>query len=704
MYLINPVRDRTRCSVAPQKDHNLRRIHRHIVRLLLTISIAVGLLGATFQPASAASYTLGGTPSEGNLEITVSDIFQAGTGSGQIGIRRYSGSSWVNQYYSQDAKGSRLQYDGGSYTVGYYATGTPATTESNTLSGNTVTTVWTAGDTRLTQVITYVDGQEYYRLDWTIENISSAPITDLRFFHGGDTYLLGGDNGSGFWDAANNTIGVEKPDGGGNLQRMSLQAITEPYAYESRYYSDVRASVNAGALTNAVDPNVATDNGYALEWRNASLPAGESWTITAYEKFVSTAIGAVTVSGPTAADCEVGTSCDLIFNVTNPTTAGVDVSLISTVDLGGWTATITSPTSPVTIPAASTESVTVQVTPPAGSAGDTAMVTLTANDGSADSSDTSAVTAIAPTYPTVVLGANTTPSNGAVLTASPAQITIEFNIDVLGDGSAAAANNTGNYMLFERGDNDTFDTVDCAGGILADDIPIAINSAIYDNNGGAGPFIATLQFNNGADLPDGTYRIHVCGTTSVETSAGAVLNDGLNDTAISFSVTGALPQTGFAPHQVTQPATQPSTMSPVGSGDMRLAIPSLGVDTRIVGVPQDWNITWLGDAVGWLPGTAFPTYEGNTALTGHVYTADGMPGPFVNLNRLSWGDTLTISADGLQYTYEVRANYLVRPDNMRPVEHKDLDWVTLITCQGYNQQANDYIYRRVVQAVLISID
>ena len=261
-----------------------------------------------------------------------------------------------------------------------------------------------------------------------------------------------------------------------------------------------------------------------------------------------------------------------------------------------------------------------------------------------------------------------------------------------------------NYMLFESGTDGVFNTVDCDGGIQADDLPFVINSASYSNNAGAGPFIATLGINGGAALPVGNYRFHVCGTTSIETASGATLNDGLRDTIIDFTVNDTLPATGFAPGRVTQLAAQPSKMTSAGSSALVLEIPSLGVETNIVGVPQDWDVSWLGNAAGWLPGTAYPTHEGNTALTGHVINAAGLPGPFINLHRLAWGDNLTISYGGLEYTYEVRANYLVRPSDVRPLRHKDQDWVTLITCQGYNEQMADYLYRRVVQAVLISID
>ena len=62
--------------------------------------------------------------------------------------------------------------------------------------------------------------------------------------------------------------------------------------------------------------------------------------------------------------------------------------------------------------------------------------------------------------------------------------------------------------------------------------------------------------------------------------------------------------------------------------NMWLEIPSLGVKQPIVGVPgPKWDVTWLGSNIGYLQGTAFPTWNGNSVLTGHATNANGKPGP-----------------------------------------------------------------------------
>ena len=83
--------------------------------------------------------------------------------------------------------------------------------------------------------------------------------------------------------------------------------------------------------------------------------------------------------------------------------------------------------------------------------------------------------------------------------------------------------------------------------------------------------------------------------------------------------------------------------------DLMLEIPSQGVNISIVGVPKrngTWNVAWLENPAGWLEGSAFPSWNGNSVLTSHVYLSDGLPGPFVNLNKLKFGDKIIVHAYG----------------------------------------------------------
>jgi hypothetical protein len=36
-------------------------------------------------------------------------------------------------------------------------------------------------------------------------------------------------------------------------------------------------------------------------------------------------------------------------------------------------------------------------------------------------------------------------------------------------------------------------------------------------------------------------------------------------------------------------------------------------------------------------------------------------------------------------------------------KHEEKDWVTLLTCEGYNPLSGDYLSRRMVRAVLVEV-
>ncbi len=169
----------------------------------------------------------------------------------------------------------------------------------------------------------------------------------------------------------------------------------------------------------------------------------------------------------------------------------------------------------------------------------------------------------------------------------------------------------------------------------------------------------------------------------------------------------ALPSTGFPRGLVTALPKQPAAKAYTETA-MMLSIPSLSVDMPIVGVPQSgdgWDVAWLGNNAGWLNGSAFPTWAGNTVITGHVWDASNNPGPFVNLKDLRYGDQVQIEAWGLTHTYEVRESKLLLPNRVDTVmQHEEYDWLTLVTCEDYQFLWKNYSFRRIVRAVLVSVE
>jgi LPXTG-site transpeptidase (sortase) family protein len=215
------------------------------------------------------------------------------------------------------------------------------------------------------------------------------------------------------------------------------------------------------------------------------------------------------------------------------------------------------------------------------------------------------------------------------------------------------------------------------------------------------------MLNGGIPLPIGEYRLLVCGTTSIVDQAGNPLNSGADSSYTFRLFAAAAPATGFAPGRVTILPDQPASLAYADIGSLWIEIPSLGVRNTIVGVPvgeQAWDVTWLYDQVGWLEGTAYPTWDGNSVLTAHAYTADGLSGPFAGLSSLAYDSNIIVHMDGMEYVYEVRSNRLVTAGNTAYLaRHEDYSWLTLVTCQQYDEQTGSYRYRRVVRAVLVSV-
>jgi LPXTG-site transpeptidase (sortase) family protein len=169
----------------------------------------------------------------------------------------------------------------------------------------------------------------------------------------------------------------------------------------------------------------------------------------------------------------------------------------------------------------------------------------------------------------------------------------------------------------------------------------------------------------------------------------------------------ALPSTGFAPNKITTLPEQTAEQAYTDLGDFWLEVPSLGIKMPIVGVPkaaETWNVDWLWNQAGWLEGSAFPTWQGNSVLTGHVYLPNGLPGPFVALNKLRWGDKVIVHAFGQRHIYEVRANRVVLPGDVSVLKHEEQAWLSLVTCKGYNAMEDVYRYRIAIQAVLMNVE
>ena len=195
-------------------------------------------------------------------------------------------------------------------------------------------------------------------------------------------------------------------------------------------------------------------------------------------------------------------------------------------------------------------------------------------------------------------------------------------------------------------------------------------------------------------------------TTSAATDNLLNNNDSATITlALGPTSSLTLPSTGFAPNVVTSLAEQPEELK-YSATNVLLEIPSLGVKVPIVGVPfkdGGWDVSWLANQAGWLEGSAFPSWDGNSVLTGHVFSANGLPGPFADLGRLKYGDKVIVHVNGQKHIFEIRSSAVVSPNDASAFKHEESSWLTLITCKEYDQKTNTYRKRVIVRAVLLEV-
>lgn len=149
----------------------------------------------------------------------------------------------------------------------------------------TITTLLQVGDTGLEveQKVSYVNGQDYFRIGWEIRNQSTATVT-FDFFHAADLYFADSDQGYGYYDPGSGGVG------GADINRswyMMFVPAQPPTAYQEGPYSTIWGNIGycfdsqcqlGPGLGNTVLPDEYLDNGVGLQWHR-SLGPGESTTL-----------------------------------------------------------------------------------------------------------------------------------------------------------------------------------------------------------------------------------------------------------------------------------------------------------------------------------------------------------------------------------------------------------------------------------------
>jgi LPXTG-site transpeptidase (sortase) family protein len=140
-----------------------------------------------------------------------------------------------------------------------------------------------------------------------------------------------------------------------------------------------------------------------------------------------------------------------------------------------------------------------------------------------------------------------------------------------------------------------------------------------------------------------------------------------------------------------------------GSAPASITIPALNISASIKEFPlsgHTWKIGQWDKDIGHLEGTAWLGESGNIVFAGHSRMPDFSDGIFAQLDKLTVGDTITVSDGNQEWHYVVTTVTTVDYKDVSVVYPTATDQITLITCDvgSYNSQDQKYARRVVVVA------
>jgi pimeloyl-ACP methyl ester carboxylesterase len=264
------------------------------------------------KDGSAEQVLKGGKEPKGSdtpLDVTIpgSPISVVARPSGSYGVYRNS----IKQFYGGYAEGVYLWVRSASGSTAVWGPEqVPAgrnpnryTQTSHTLAGTgtvanpwVVTTLLGVGNTglQITQRVTYVNGQNYIRNDWSMCNSGATPYANMHLFHAADLYTNGDDRGYGYYDPESGAIGGYTQD------RTQFQIFIpingRANHYEENGYATIWQDIGdtAGPGTGFRDiyfpppaPANYFDNGAGLEWTIDELGGGSCTSRADFLSFTS---------------------------------------------------------------------------------------------------------------------------------------------------------------------------------------------------------------------------------------------------------------------------------------------------------------------------------------------------------------------------------------------------------------------------------
>lgn len=201
------------------------------------------------------------------------------------------------EFYSDDACATLVNIGGTLHGPRDIAAGPSAdveympVTQTETGSGTSsdpwrIETVVGLGDTglELTQVDTYVEGQDRYRTSITLENTGTQPVVG-NLYRAGDCYLAGSDDGFGSVDEERGSVACTEAEGG--ERTITFLPLTAGSSYMEARYNHVWDVVEAGnPFPDTCICDDFEDNGAGISWP-FDLAAGEAQVYDSVLSFTS---------------------------------------------------------------------------------------------------------------------------------------------------------------------------------------------------------------------------------------------------------------------------------------------------------------------------------------------------------------------------------------------------------------------------------
>ncbi len=366
--------------------------HRLLLLMTLTIimTMLLGLTCSVHAVSPTSTDSLGGSGATDPLRVDVYNNGSLGLYFWQPVSEGSSTYGYINQYFGGTAWGSNLFITDGSaanqFSTEYYryAPAAPGVTKydvgngTQVKAGNSVTTTWPlySGALQFKQTITYIPGNLYFEKKFEITNLSDHAFSNIKLFHGGDTYFGGNDSARSYWNSQTRMVYVknENVTDFGLMGFYGSNATPADHFFAGRYSTGYNYAAN-GALPDTADVNYV-DAGYQLEWDKSSLAAAESWTITSFEQITEPSM--VQILAPAEQTVAPGGQANYEFIVQNFTDAAATFNL-SAISENGWNVSVQEGNSVEIAGDGGTKVVHVTVTTPVASiTGDDDLIALIA--------------------------------------------------------------------------------------------------------------------------------------------------------------------------------------------------------------------------------------------------------------------------------------------------------------------------------------